>query len=79
MSYTISRMYGLAIYDDEGNHLGKANDFIINMETGEVIRITTEPIRTLAGSKDKTSKMLQKKSILYKRVRSVKDIIVVGH
>jgi len=79
MSYAISKMYGLGIYDTNGAYLGRANDFIIDLEKGEVIRITTEPIRSLANSKTDATKILQKKSVLYKRVRSVKDIIVVQH
>ena len=78
MSFLVSRMYGLNIYDDSGVFIGKAYDLILNMETGEVIRITTEPLKNISGSKNDLVKTLQKKSILYKRVKSVRDIIVVG-
>ncbi|MFH0986798.1 MAG: PRC-barrel domain-containing protein [Candidatus Micrarchaeota archaeon] len=78
MTFHVSRMYGLSIYDTDGEFLGKAYDLILNMETGEVVRITTEPLRSMNASKEELTRTLQKKSILYKRVRSVKDIIVVG-
>ncbi len=78
MSIPVSRIYGLSIYDDKGEYIGKAYDLIINMETGEVVRITTEPLRMLSPNKEELAKLLQKKSIMYKRVKSVKDIIIVG-
>ena len=78
MTFQVSKIYGLSIYDDNGTFIGKAFDLVLNMETGEVIRITTEPLKNISGSKEDWVKTLQKKSILYKRVKSVRDIIVVG-
>ncbi|MEM0372229.1 MAG: PRC-barrel domain-containing protein [archaeon] len=78
MTFPISQMYGLSIFDIDGAYLGKAHDFILNMETGEVVRITTEQIKSISSAKEDLAKLLQKKSIMYKRVKSVKDIIVVG-
>ena len=71
-------MYGLGIYDDNGAYLGKAFDLILDMESGDVIRITTEPLRDITNTKEDINKVLQQKSILFKRVKSIKDIIVVG-
>jgi sporulation protein YlmC with PRC-barrel domain len=71
-------MYGMNIYDQSGAFLGKAYDVILNLHKGEVVRITTEPLKHLSKTKEDMTKMLQKKSILFKRVKSLKDIIVVG-
>ena len=73
----LSKIYGADIYDDQGKHLGKAYDFIINVENGEIVRITTEPL-TASLSKDTIEKILREKSILFRRVKSIGDIIVVS-
>jgi len=77
MSIRASKLYGLDIYDGEGQYLGKVHDLILNMETGEVVRVTTEPLKANL-SKEDLPKVLQRKSVLYKRVRAVSDIMIVG-
>lgn len=78
MTVLVSKMYGLSIFDDNGLLLGKTFDLILNLEKGEVVRITTEPLKSISGSKEELTKLLQQKSILFRRVKSIKDIIVVG-
>lgn len=78
MTVRISKLYGLNIYNENGLFLGKAYDFILNLENGEIVRVTTEPLKSVSTNKEEMTKLLQKKSILYKRIKSVKDIIVVG-
>jgi len=70
-------MYGMDIYSAEAGYIGKVNDMILNMEQGEVVRLTTAPIRSIMES-ESTKKMIQNNSILYKRVNSVRDIVLVG-
>ncbi len=77
MTIRASKMYGLDIYDASGKYLGKVNDLILNLETGEVVRITTEPLRA-SLTKEELPKILKQKSILYKRVKAVRDIVIVG-
>ena len=77
MAIRASKMYGLDIYDDNGAYLGKTHDLILNLETGELVRVTTEPLKSVL-SKEELPKMLQQKSIMYKRIKSVRDIIIVG-
>ncbi|MFA5049628.1 MAG: PRC-barrel domain-containing protein [Candidatus Micrarchaeia archaeon] len=74
MSTKLSRMYGMDIFTDGGKFLGNAQDFIIDLELGEVSRILLEQI---PYSKDDARKVLREKSILYKNVKSVEDVIVV--
>jgi len=78
MTVRVSKIYGLSIFDDNGLLLGKAFDLILNLEKGEVVRITTESLKSITGSKEELTKLLQQKSILFRRVKSIKDIIVVG-
>ena len=72
----ISRLYGLEIYIDNGKVLGKVNDIILNLEEGRIIRLTTEPLRGI--SREEAGEVLKAKSVLYKNVKSVQDIVIVG-
>jgi sporulation protein YlmC with PRC-barrel domain len=74
MSTKLSRMYGMDIFTDAGKFLGNAQDFIIDVESGEVSRILIEQ---LPASKDDAKKTIRDKSILYSNVKSVEDVIVV--
>lgn len=72
----VSELYGLDIYNDEAKYLGKVNDVILNLESGKIVRLTTEPLR--AVSKDRAKAVLKDKSVLYKNVISVGEIVIVG-
>jgi len=72
-----SKYYGLDIYDSNGGYLGKVHDLILNLEAGEVVRLTTEPLHSRL-SREKIPDIIQKKSILYKRVNSARDILIVN-
>jgi len=74
MSTKLSRMYGMDIFTDAGKFLGNAQDFIIDVESGEVSRILIEQ---LPSSKEEAKKTIRDKSILYSNVKSVEDVIVV--
>ena len=76
MAVKVSDMYGMDIFTDGGKFVGKVQDVIIDLEKGEVIRISMEPLTNVL-TKDNARKMLKEKSILYKHVRSVGDIVVV--
>ncbi|MCP4647423.1 MAG: hypothetical protein GY852_06765, partial [bacterium] len=47
---------------------------IIDLESGEISRFLLEP---LSSSKERTKEVLKEKSVLYKNVKSVEDVIVV--
>ncbi|HLD59779.1 MAG TPA: PRC-barrel domain-containing protein [Candidatus Bilamarchaeaceae archaeon] len=74
MTTKLSRMYGMDIFTDSGKFLGNAQDFIVDVEGGEVARLLTE---ALPSRKDDARKSLREKSILYKNVKSVEDVIVI--
>jgi len=75
MSTKLSRLYGMDIFTDSGRFIGNAQDFILDLETGEVSRVLIEP---LPSGKDDAKKALREKSIMYKNVKSVEDVIVVS-
>ncbi len=74
MTTKLSRMYGMDIFTDSGKFIGNAQDFIVDVESGEVSRILIE---ALPGGKDEAKKSIRDKSILYANVKSVEDVIVV--
>jgi len=74
MTTKLSKMYGMDIFTDSGKFLGNAQDFIVDVEGGEVSRILIE---ALPSSKDDAKKTIREKSILYANVKSVEDVIVV--
>ena len=76
MTVKVSKLYGIDIYSDGGAYIGKVHDVILNMEKGEVVRLTTEPLRTV--QKEHAKKLLQEKTVLFKNVHSVGDILIVG-
>ena len=75
MSTKLSRLYGMDIFTDSGKFIGNAQDFIVDLESGEVSRILIEP---LPSGKEDARKALREKSIMYKNVKSVEDVIVVS-
>ncbi len=75
MATKLSRLYGMEIFTDAGKFLGNIQDFILDFETGEVLRILTEP---MPRDKEDVKKMLREKSIMYKSVKSVEDVVVVA-
>lgn len=74
MSVRLSKLYGMEIFTDSGKYVGSANDIILDLEAGEVTRLLLEP---LSNSKEKTKEIIKDKSVLYKNVKSVEDVIVV--
>ena len=74
MATKLSRLYGMEIFTDSGRFLGNVQDFILDFETGEVLRILTEP---MPRDKEAVRNMLREKSIMYKSVKSVEDVVVV--
>ncbi len=77
MSIEISEVYGKDIYDTEGKYIGKANDLILDIEESKAVRITTEKLNELS-SKQELSNTLKDNSVLYDRVKSISDIVLVG-
>ncbi|MCC7569894.1 PRC-barrel domain-containing protein [Candidatus Micrarchaeota archaeon] len=76
MVVKISKVYGLDIYTDSGKYLGRVHDLIVDLEKGEVVRLTLEPLNFLV-SKDEAMRILREKSLLYKNVKSVSDVVIV--
>jgi sporulation protein YlmC with PRC-barrel domain len=76
MATRLSDMNGLEIISDSGRKIGSAEDFIIDTEKGEVVKILLSPMGRLSGQE--LREFLATKSINYSRVRSVTDVIVIA-
>lgn len=64
------------IYTDGGRFLGKVQDVIIDLESGEVVRLTMDPLNSV--SKEEAKKILRDRSVLFKSVKSIEDVVVVA-
>ncbi len=76
MSMRISKLYGMDLFTDTGKFLGRVQDLIIDLERGEIVRISMEGLQGV--SRDEAKRILREKSLMYKNVRSVEDVVVVG-
>jgi sporulation protein YlmC with PRC-barrel domain len=76
MTKRLSELFGMEIYTTNAERRGKVFDLVINLEKGRVETITTEPLR--AKSKQEAKKIISEKSIPYKKVVSVKDMILIS-
>lgn len=71
----ISEIYRMDIYSDDGQYVGDVQDVIIDLEKGEISRLLMTPWKSAKGD---ASLMLKKKSILYKSVKNIGDVVLVG-
>ncbi len=72
----VSEIYNLDIYSDNGQYLGEVKDAIIDLEKGEVSRIMMEEWKN--ASEEEVRRMLQQKSILFKNIKNIGDVVLVS-
>ncbi|MDE1855039.1 MAG: PRC-barrel domain-containing protein [Candidatus Micrarchaeota archaeon] len=71
----LSEIYRMDIYSDSGQYLGEVQDIIVDLEKGEVSRLLMIPMKSMKGDMRKT---LMQKSVLYKSVKNVGDVVLVS-
>ena len=71
----LSEIYRMDIYSDAGQYLGEVQDIIIDLERGELSRLLMIPWKTAKGD---AKVVLKNKSILYKSVKNVSDVVLVS-
>lgn len=76
MSTRLSKLYGMDIFTDGGKFLGRVHDLVVDSEKGEIVRIMLEPLQ--GANPEETKRLIRERSIMYKSVRSVEDVIVVS-
>jgi len=67
---------GMDVYTDNAQMVGRVYDVIIDLQKGEVSRLTLEPIRV--ASKDEAKRVFREKTIMYKSVKAVEKIIIIS-
>ncbi|MCL5430219.1 MAG: PRC-barrel domain-containing protein [Candidatus Marsarchaeota archaeon] len=72
----LSDLYEMDIYSDGGQYLGEVHDAIIDLERAEVSRILMEEWRN--AEREEARRMLQQKSILFKNVKNIGDVVLVS-
>lgn len=72
----ITEIYNLDIYSDNGQYLGEVRDAIIDLEKGEVSRLLTEEWRQ--ADRVEAKRILQGKSVLFKNIRNIGDVVLVA-
>ncbi len=72
----VSEIYNMDIYSDAGQYLGEVKDAIVDLQTGEVSRLLMEEWRN--SSEDEVRKLLQHKSVLFRNVKNIGDVVLVS-
>jgi sporulation protein YlmC with PRC-barrel domain len=71
----LSEIYRMDIYSDSGQYLGEVQDIIVDLEKGEVSRLLMVPMKSVKTDMRRT---LMQKSVLYKSVKNVVDVVLVS-
>ena len=72
----ISEIYNMDVYADNGQYLGEVLDAIVDLEKGEVSRLLMEEWKSVDRAETRT--ILQNKSVLFKNVRNIGDVVLVA-
>jgi len=67
---------GMDVYTDNAQLVGRVYDVIIDLQKGEVVRLTLEPI--MASSKEEAKRVFREKTVMYKSVKAVDRIIIIS-
>ena len=73
----LSEIYNMDVYGDNGQYLGEVLDAIVDLERGEVSRLLMEEWRHNAD-RSETKRLIQNKSVLFKNVRNIGDVVLVS-
>jgi len=76
MSVKISQLMGMDVYTDSAQYVGKVYDVIIDLQKGEIVRLTLEPIKV--SSKEEAKRVFREKTILYKSVKAADRILIIS-
>lgn len=77
MSKRLSDLYGMDIYTQKASYVGKVEDIILNLEKGDIMRLSLKPLRGDVSSNEDVKRILQQESIPYNEVLEVGDVILV--
>ncbi len=76
MSIRLSRLYGLDIYTEKAEYVGKVEDVVLNIDSGEVMRLSLKSFKANTLPPEEIKRIIQEESIGYNDVRSLSDVII---
>ncbi|HDN83354.1 MAG TPA: hypothetical protein ENG50_03205 [Candidatus Altiarchaeales archaeon] len=77
MSKRLSELYGMEIFTEKAEHVGRVEEIILNLEKGEVMQLVLRPLRSKSLSGTEIRRILQEESIPFSDVVRVGDIVIV--
>ena len=77
MGKRLSEFYGMDIYTQKAQYVGKVEDVILNVDKGEVMRLCLHSFKGSGLSRDDINRVLQDESVSYDEVLEVADIVLV--
>lgn len=76
MAKRLSELYGMDIYSKNAEHVGKVEDVILNLESGEVMRLCLKSFKAKTLPDEEVKKILQNESVGYNEVVKIRDVII---
>lgn len=76
MSMRVSQLYGKDIFTEKAEYVGKVEDVILNLEEGEVMRLTLKSFRGNQLQPEEIRKVITEESIGFNEVIQVGDIVI---
>jgi len=70
----VSGLIGVDIYDSRAHKIGSVQDVIIDLQKGEVSRLSLVPIR--ASNRDDAARLFREHTVLYRNVKAAEKIII---
>ncbi|HDH41754.1 MAG TPA: hypothetical protein ENG12_05060 [Candidatus Altiarchaeales archaeon] len=74
MSKRLSQIYGMDIFTEKAEYVGKVGDIILNIENGEIMQLSLRKLTSKEGTDIR--RILQEETIPYDEVTRVGDIII---
>ena len=72
----VSQLYGLDIYTERAEYVGKVEDIVLNLESGEIMRLSLKSFNANTLPTEEVRKIIAEQSIGYNDVTSVGDVIL---
>lgn len=76
MSMRVSQLYGRDIFTEKAEYVGKVEDVILNLDEGEVMRLTLRSFKGDQLHPDEVRKVITEESIGFNEVVRVGDIVI---
>jgi sporulation protein YlmC with PRC-barrel domain len=74
MSKRLSQIYGMDIFTEKAEYVGKVGDIILNIEKGEIMQLSLRHLKVVEGMD--VRRILQEETIPYDEILRVGDVII---